>query len=139
MSLLRRFFSGISTYPSVNMEAAKAKALEEIRSNPVVVFSKSGCPYCRNTKNLLRSLGVEGKDKLKVLELDEMSDGPDIQAALAEGFGSEEGIVYEQAQRTVPNIFIGGTHIPGGNDGFVKKSKNEPAELEKMLKDAGAL
>lgn len=56
------------------MEAAKAAALEAIRSKPVVVFSKTYCPYCKNVKASLASLGVEGEDKLKVLELDNMCE-----------------------------------------------------------------
>ena len=74
---------------------------DTVRGSPVVVFSKSSCPYCRRTKTLLRQLGVNAS----VVELDKRADGRAIQDALASLSG----------QRTVPNVFIGGEHI-GGND-----------------------
>lgn len=69
MSFLRRFFSGLSTYPAINMDAAKIKAQDLIKENPVMVFSKSYCPYCKATKKKLDGLGV----KYKALELNEDS------------------------------------------------------------------
>ncbi|KAH9315273.1 hypothetical protein KI387_023900, partial [Taxus chinensis] len=60
---------------------------------------KTYCPYCTQVKQLLSRLGA----KPHVVELDTESDGPDLQAALKEWTG----------QRTVPNVFIGGTHIGG--------------------------
>ncbi len=35
------------------MEAAQQKAQQLIDGNAVMVFSKSYCPYCRNTKRIL--------------------------------------------------------------------------------------
>ena len=84
------------------------------------MFSKSYCPYCRATKQLLSSQGV----KAYVIELDEVNDGDEIQSALADITG----------QRTVPNVFIGHKHIGGNSDLQALKS-----ELPKLLKDAGAL
>lgn len=69
MSFLRRFFSGVSTYPTITMDAAKIKAQTLIKENPVVVFSKSYCPYCKATKKKLDGLGV----KYTALELNEES------------------------------------------------------------------
>ena len=48
------------------MSAAKTKAQTLIDENPVMVFSKSYCPYCRATKQLLSEKGA----KYEVLELD---------------------------------------------------------------------
>ncbi|KAL5567984.1 hypothetical protein UlMin_024559 [Ulmus minor] len=73
---------------------ALPKAKELVSSNPVVVFSKSYCPFCVTVKQLLSQLGAT----LKAIELDTESDGAQIQSALAEWTG----------QRTVPNVFIGG-------------------------------
>jgi glutaredoxin 3 len=74
----------------------------EIGSNDVVVFSKTYCPYCTATKALFDSLGV----KYAVHELDKMGDdGPELQTALLKMTG----------QRTVPSVFVKGSHI-GGND-----------------------
>ena len=71
---------------------------------------------CSSTKALFRSLGVNAK----VIELDTMNNGFEIQAALAELTG----------QRTVPNVFIKGKHL-GGND--KTQAANRSGELKKML------
>ncbi|KAL0450685.1 UNVERIFIED_CONTAM: Glutaredoxin [Sesamum latifolium] len=83
---------------------ALPKAKELVSTNPVVVFSKTFCPFCVTVKELLTKLGVS----FKAIELDKEGDGSEIQSALAEWTG----------QRTVPNVFIGGKHI-GGCDGIV--------------------
>jgi glutaredoxin 3 len=56
MSFLRRFFS---TGPTLTMEAAQKKAQAMIDNNAVMVFSKSYCPYCRNTKRILDTHGAK--------------------------------------------------------------------------------
>lgn len=75
---------------------------QRIKDNKVMVFSKTTCPFCTKIKNLFDSLGF----KYEVLELDQLAEGPAIQAALAEKSG----------QRTVPNVFINGDHIGGCDD-----------------------
>lgn len=50
------------------MSAAKTKAQDIIDNNAVAVFSKSYCPYCKATKQLLSSLGT----KYYTLELDQI-------------------------------------------------------------------
>ncbi|KAJ5477078.1 Glutaredoxin [Penicillium diatomitis] len=102
------------------MSAAKAKAQSLINENAVIVFSKSYCPYCKSSKDLLNKIGA----KYKLLELDELEDGADIQRALEE----------ISNQRTVPNIFIKQKHIGGNSDLQAIASK-----LPEMLKDAGAV
>lgn len=91
-------------------------------SNRVVVFSKSHCPYCTRTKKLLADLGVK---HLTVVELNQRSDGRDLQAALYEITG----------QSTVPNIFIAGKHV-GGNSHL--QALNAQGKLMDMLKTADA-
>ena len=93
-----------------------------IDSNAVVVFSKSYCPYCANTKHTLNKLGV----KFFLLELDKIDDGGAIQDAL-------EGLT---GQRSVPNIFIKKQHI-GGNSEL--QSLKSAGKLEGLLRQAGAL
>lgn len=73
-----------------------------INENKVMVFSKSYCPYCNDTKNLLHS---KTKD-FKVIELDKILNGSVIQRYLGELTN----------QTTVPNIFIDGKHIGGNSD-----------------------
>ncbi|PSK35883.1 Glutaredoxin [Elsinoe australis] len=82
--------------------AAKAKAQKIIDNNGVAVFSKSYCPYCKATKELLSKTGA----KYEVLELDQIDDGAAIQDALQELTN----------QRSVPNIFIAKEHIGGNSD-----------------------
>lgn len=60
----------------------------------VVVFSWSGCPFCKQAKSVLDGTGA----KYTALELDQMADGDAIRAELA-----------KLTDRTsVPNIFIAG-------------------------------
>ncbi|GFP90720.1 glutaredoxin-c1, partial [Phtheirospermum japonicum] len=84
--------------------------------------SKTYCGYCSKVKKLLSQLHAT----YKLIELDEESDGDDIQAALAEWTG----------QRTVPNVFINGKHI-GGSD--VVAEKNQQGALVPLLREAGAI
>ena len=77
------------------------------------MFSKSYCPYCKATKSLLDSQGA----KYYALELDQVDDGSEIQAALQELTN----------QRTVPNVFIGRKHIGGNSD--VQGLKDLKAQL----------
>lgn len=77
------------------------KLNETIQSSKVVVFSKSYCPYCDQTKALLGGL----KQEFTSVELDHDS----------EGAAKQQGLKEITGQRTVPNVFINGKHI-GGND-----------------------
>ncbi|XP_010555955.1 PREDICTED: glutaredoxin-C2 [Tarenaya hassleriana] len=101
---------------------AMQKAKEIVANNPVVVFSKTYCPFCVDVKKLLQEVGV----KFKAVELDTEGDGSGIQSALAEWTG----------QRTVPNVFIGGNHI-GGCD--TTKGLHKKGKLVPLLTEAGAL
>ncbi|XP_062151410.1 glutaredoxin-like [Alnus glutinosa] len=101
---------------------ALPKAKEIVSSNPVVVFSKTYCPFCVNVKQLLNQLGAN----FKAIELDTESDGKEIQSALAEWTGI----------KTVPNVFIGGNHI-GGCDATTALHKE--GKLVPLLTQAGAV
>ncbi|KAK4096934.1 glutaredoxin [Parathielavia hyrcaniae] len=124
MSFIFRRLFGSS--PSVAMEAAQKKAQQLIDDNAVMVFSKSYCPYCNNTKRILDGLNA----KYKAIELNEEDDGDAIQNALHKMTN----------QRTVPNIFIGQVHI-GGNSDFeaVVKNGKDGKKIGELLKEAGAL
>ena len=74
----------------------------KISSNKVMVFSKSYCPHCNYTKQLLENKGVE----FGLVELDNLQNGDQVQNALR----------IKTGQRTVPNIFINGDHIGGNSD-----------------------
>eukprot|EP00455_Lapot_gusevi_P033486 TRINITY_DN3662_c0_g1_i1.p1 TRINITY_DN3662_c0_g1~~TRINITY_DN3662_c0_g1_i1.p1 ORF type:complete len:102 (+),score=25.95 TRINITY_DN3662_c0_g1_i1:102-407(+) len=98
------------------------KARAAIANHKVVVFSKTYCPYCTKAKRVLSGLQA----RVHVLELDTMSDGEEIQAALREITGV----------RTVPQVFIRGRFIGGGDD---TERLNKRGQLEPMLREAGAL
>lgn len=73
-----------------------------IRTHDVVVFAKTYCPHCQQTKELFRAMGMK---HAKIVDLDVLPNGHAYQSALAQ----------KTRQRTVPNVFVRGTHI-GGND-----------------------
>ena len=91
----------------------------EVTNHPVVIFSKSYCPYCRQTKQLFQYLGVQAK----IHELDTMDNGALIQRMLLQMTG----------QRTVPSVFVNGQHV-GGNDDVQEMHRN--GSLAKALKES---
>lgn len=92
---------------------------EKNAANPVVVYSKTYCPYCREVKSLLHSLGVTPK----VIELDDL---PDVAA----------GVAAVTGRTTVPQVFVGGVHV-GGCDDTV--AANASGELARLLAAAGVV
>ncbi|KAJ2065515.1 Glutaredoxin [Coemansia sp. S146] len=86
-----------------------------ISQNPVMVFSKSYCPYCTRAKNEL----TKKKIVFKAIELDNTKDGGDIQAYLQQ----------LTTQRTVPNIFANGHHIGGCDDTLDKLASGKFQQL----------
>lgn len=70
------------------------------------VYSKTYCPYCSQVKSLFTKLNIPAK----VVELDQLEDGDDVQSALQEVSG----------MRTVPQVFVGGKLV-GGCDGVLRK------------------
>mmetsp|Transcript_23397 Transcript_23397/g.27439 ORF Transcript_23397/g.27439 Transcript_23397/m.27439 type:complete len:133 (+) Transcript_23397:18-416(+) len=82
----------------------KAEIEAEISSNPIVIYSKSFCPFCSQTKAMFAAL--ETQPAPLIHELDLLKDGAERQQVLQQISG----------QRTVPNIFIGGEHLGGNSD-----------------------
>merc|ERR1711963_130394 len=81
-----------------------------VAANRVMVFSKTTCPFCTKIKNLFEQMKV----KIEVLELDQIPNGHEVQAALLEKTG----------QKTVPNVFINQKHV-GGHDDTMKLAGEE--------------
>lgn len=75
-----------------------------IKTFPVVIFSKSFCPFSRKAKDVLSKykLSVE----VKIVELDLLSNGNAYQDRLEALTGA----------RTVPRVFIGSRFIGGGDE-----------------------
>ena len=67
---------------------------------PVVMYTTAVCPYCTMAERLLKSKGVEEIEKIRV-DLD-----PTIR----------EDMMQKTGRRTVPQIYIGDTHVGGFDD-----------------------
>ncbi len=66
----------------------------------VLMYSTAVCPYCVRAENLLRARGVTEIEKVRV-DLD-----PERRTEMME----------KTSRRTVPQIFIGDTHVGGCDD-----------------------
>ena len=67
---------------------------------PVRMYTTAICPYCLRAKDLLRRRGVEHIEELRI-DLD-----PQARATM----------MRETGRRTVPQIYIGDTHVGGCDD-----------------------
>jgi len=67
---------------------------------PVKMYSTSSCPYCHRAKALLRQRGVEIIDEVRV------DEEP----------GARATMIQLTRRYTVPQIFIGDTHVGGCDD-----------------------
>ncbi|MFZ6848637.1 glutaredoxin 3 [Undibacterium sp. RuRC25W] len=66
----------------------------------VLMYSTAVCPYCVMAERLLKSKGVEEIEKVRV----------DLDPAVREAMMTKTG------RRTVPQIYIGDTHVGGFDD-----------------------
>ncbi|MGZ5130521.1 MAG: glutaredoxin 3 [Caldimonas sp.] len=64
---------------------------------PVKMYSTATCPFCLRAKALLRQRGVESIDEIRIDERP----------------GERESMIRLTRRRTVPQIFIGETHVGG--------------------------
>lgn len=67
----------------------------------VVMYSTAVCPYCHAAERLLKARGVEQIDKRRI----------DLDPAQR-----DEMMARSQGRRSVPQIFIGDTHVGGFDD-----------------------
>jgi glutaredoxin 3 len=67
---------------------------------PVEIYTTPVCPYCHAAKRLLQKKGVS------FTEID-VSRDPTLRAAMTQ---------RALGRRTVPQIFVGGTHVGGCDD-----------------------
>ena len=81
---------------------------------PVVIYTKATCPYCIAAKDLLRSKGAAFEE----IGVDGNRAG---QAAMAE---------KANGRSTVPQIFVGSTHIGGCDDLYALE---EQGQLDALL------
>ena len=66
----------------------------------VIMYSTAVCPYCNMAERLLKSKGVEEIEKIRI-DLDP---------------GIREAMMQKTGRRTVPQIYIGDTHVGGFDD-----------------------
>ncbi|EPB71654.1 glutaredoxin [Ancylostoma ceylanicum] len=78
-----------------------------IESKPIVVFSKSTCPYCKKAKKALATFKLDECD-FEFVDLDKHKE-LDLKK-----FQDEFQVRY--GTRTVPKVFIDGQLIGGGDD-----------------------
>jgi glutaredoxin 3 len=89
---------------------------------PVKMYTTAVCPYCIRAKQILKSKGV---DQIEEVRIDMQ---PEERAKMMEITG----------RRTVPQIFIGDTHVGGcddlialdGRGGLVPLLNGQPPEAE---------
>jgi len=66
----------------------------------VLMYAKDSCPYCQRAEALLRQRGVAELEKIRI----------DVEP------GQRDLMIERTGRRTVPQIFIGDTHIGGCDD-----------------------
>ena len=66
----------------------------------VKMFTTQVCPYCQRAKMLLKQRGVEAIEEIRI----------DVDSA------QRDHMMAITGQRTVPQIFIGETHVGGCDD-----------------------
>lgn len=67
----------------------------------VIIYSKDYCPYCVKAKNLLKRKGQESFEEIDITHDEALQ---------------KEMIDKSGGRRSVPQIFINGTHIGGCDD-----------------------
>ena len=75
----------------------------------VKMYTTAGCPYCVRAKQVLKSKGVEQIEEIRI------DSDPAARAHMMEITG----------RRTVPQIFIGDTHVGGCDDLIALDAKGE--------------
>ncbi len=80
---------------------------------PVKMYTTQVCPYCMRAKSLLRQRGVEAIEEIRV----------DLHPA------ERQRMMDLTGRRTVPQIFIGDTHVGGCDDLYELDHRGELAAL----------
>ena len=83
----------------------------------VLMYTTAVCPYCNMAERLLKSKGIEAIEKIRV-DLE-----PEQRIAMMEKTG----------RRTVPQIYIGDTHVGGFDD---LSALDRAGKLDPMLQSA---
>ncbi|KXS93919.1 hypothetical protein AC578_9795 [Pseudocercospora eumusae] len=95
-----------------------------LKKGPIIVFSKSYCPFSKKAKHILLDL-YNINPPPYVVELDQHELGPGLQLSLARTTG----------RRTVPNVLINGKSIGGGDD--IEALHNDHKLIDKVTSMGG--
>ena len=79
----------------------------------VKMYTTQTCPYCVRAKTLLQQRGVSKIDEIRI-DLDP---------------SARDAMVAQTGRRTVPQIFIGDTHVGGCDDLVALDQRGELAPL----------
>eukprot|EP00931_Biecheleriopsis_adriatica_P124132 TRINITY_DN9922_c0_g1_i1.p1 TRINITY_DN9922_c0_g1~~TRINITY_DN9922_c0_g1_i1.p1 ORF type:complete len:334 (-),score=73.79 TRINITY_DN9922_c0_g1_i1:130-1131(-) len=99
-----RSLSSCAAAAAVEKTPLQTRVEEIIALQPVVMISKTTCPFCAQAKSAFDSLGA----RVSVIELDKLD--PPVMAEIQEHMGTLTGAT------TVPRVFIGRKFIGGGTD-----------------------
>ena len=112
--------------PEVALDAeAEALVTRVVRDNPVVMFALEWCEFCWAARKLFAGLGISFQSvDIDSVAYQDRDMGSKIRPVLKDRTGSP----------TIPQIFIGGTHVGGCMDLF-KTAQN--GEMGRLLDSAG--
>jgi glutaredoxin 3 len=82
---------------------------------PVVMYATTSCPYCLAARNLLRAKNLTWTEVSVDVEPDKRAE-----------------MLSRSGRRTVPQIFIGDTHVGGYDD---LDALEQEGALDRLLKD----
>ena len=80
---------------------------------PVKMYTTAVCPYCTRAKQLLKARGVEQIEEIRI----------DTDAA------ARQQMLETTGRRTVPQIFVGSTHVGGCDDLMALDARGELVPL----------
>lgn len=83
----------------------------------VLMYSTAVCPYCIRAEQLLKAKGVESIEKIRI----------DLDPA------QRDTMMQKTGRRTVPQIYIGATHVGGFDD---LHALDRDGKLEPLLQGA---
>ena len=102
--------------------------LEIVKTHLVVVFEKPWCPYCRKA---LEALGIAGlTEESSNLYIIDVTEHLDQMRAIQNTLKSLTG------RRTVPNVFVAGNSIGGGDETALM---HRQGKLKPLLESVGAI
>lgn len=87
---------------------ANSKEVIELHMMKVIMYSSGFCPYCIRAERMLRARGVAEIEKIRI----------DLNPA------RRAEMVEKTGRRTVPQIYIGATHV-GGYDDLAQLDRND--------------